>query len=86
MEMDATKKRRQELQAQADRQALQLYERILQARQGLAVVAVEARICQGCYMTLTPNDLMNLQGGRALVTCKSCQRILYLPEALGVTK
>jgi predicted nucleic acid-binding Zn-ribbon protein len=55
------------------------------ARGGVAVVPVEARICQGCYLTLTPNDLMNLQAGN-LVVCKSCQRILYLPENLGLTK
>jgi predicted nucleic acid-binding Zn-ribbon protein len=84
-EHEEIKQQREALQEQLDRQALVLYERVLAARGGKAVVPVEARICQGCYLTATPNDLMNLQAGN-LVVCKSCQRILYLPEILGLTK
>jgi hypothetical protein len=36
-------------------------------------------------MTLLPNDLARLRGGADLVTCKSCERILYFPEASGST-
>ncbi|MFO0984114.1 MAG: C4-type zinc ribbon domain-containing protein [Planctomycetota bacterium] len=82
-EHDQVKQKRAALQAQVDRQALGIYERALLARQGVAIVPVEARICQGCYMTLTPNDLMNLQAAN-LVVCKSCQRLLYLPEVVGL--
>ena len=37
----------------SDAAALKFYERILNAREGLAVVAVNGRICQGCFVTIT---------------------------------
>ena len=65
--------------------ALEIYERVLRGRNGEAVVAVTGRVCGGCQMTLLPNDLARLRGGADLVTCKSCERILYFPEASGST-
>lgn len=58
---------------------LEEYERLFAVRDGLAVCAVEAQFCQGCYTNITMNDLAKLSGGRAVVQCGSCQRILYLP-------
>lgn len=40
---------------------------------------VEANACGGCNQSLTPNLQSELRLGR-LVFCKSCGRILYLPE------
>ncbi|MCA8956388.1 MAG: hypothetical protein KDC87_09950 [Planctomycetes bacterium] len=55
------------------------YERLFESREGLAICAAEAQYCQGCYTQFTVNDLAKLQGGRTVVRCSSCQRILYLP-------
>jgi len=60
---------------------LKLYDRALAAH-GEGVGAVEANVCQGCFSTVTPNDRSRLISGLELVTCRSCQRILYLPEVL----
>jgi len=59
---------------------LTIYERALKARAGVAVVRVEGRVCSGCRMALTPNDLTRLRGPNEIVLCKTCDRILYLPE------
>ena len=59
---------------------LEEYSRLFAVRGGLAVCAVESRFCQGCYTNITMNDLAKLSGGRLLVQCGSCQRILYLSE------
>jgi len=56
------------------------YERLFAVRDGLAVCAVEARFCQGCYTNITMNDLAKLSGARSVVQCGSCQRILYLAD------
>ncbi|MHC4515509.1 MAG: zinc ribbon domain-containing protein [Planctomycetota bacterium] len=55
------------------------YDRLFAVRDGLAVCAVESQFCQGCYTNITMNDLAKLSGGRSVVQCGSCQRILYLP-------
>ena len=56
------------------------YHRLFESRDGLAVCEAEAQYCQGCYTQFTVNDQARLQGGKALVRCSSCQRILYLAE------
>jgi predicted nucleic acid-binding Zn-ribbon protein len=56
------------------------YDRILERHHDRAVVAVEGGVCQGCYMSVTPQMINTLMLGREIVLCKSCQRILYVPE------
>lgn len=65
-----------------DPEALKTYERVRTALDGDAIVHVENRICSGCYMSITSNDYVRICGMREIVTCKSCQRILYIPEYL----
>lgn len=64
-----------------DGAALKLYDRALKAH-GNAIVPAEAKTCQGCFSSLTPNDSNRLLSGRQVVLCRVCQRILYMPEAL----
>ena len=56
------------------------YHRLFESREGLAICEAEAQYCQGCYTQFTVNDQARLQGGKILVRCSSCQRILYLAE------
>jgi uncharacterized protein len=58
---------------------LPAYERLLAARGEDAMAAVQNRTCMACYTEITAqafNDLMLSQ----FVLCKSCGRVLYLPE------
>ena len=82
-EIAALKKEREALAETVDFEALKVYERVRSARDGVAVVPVEGNNCGGCHMTVTPNDLARLQGLQDIVLCKSCQRILYLPDTIG---
>jgi uncharacterized protein len=56
------------------------YQRMFGTRNALAVVACENGYCQGCYNKITTNDLARLMGGSSIVTCGSCQRILFLQK------
>jgi predicted nucleic acid-binding Zn-ribbon protein len=56
------------------------YEKLLDAREGRAIAAIEGRICQGCCVTVPNNIYVRLARGVELVTCPSCGRILYLPD------
>lgn len=53
------------------------YESLFPVRDGMPVCAVENQVCTGCYTSVTTNDLGNLMGRSMIVTCGSCQRILY---------
>lgn len=59
---------------------LSIYERVLKLRSGKAMVPATGKVCGGCQMALTPNDYRRVQGGQELVTCRSCERLLYLDE------
>ena len=58
------------------------YEKLLEAREGQAMVMLENRTCQGCYVTVPPNIYVRLARGVDLVCCPSCHRVLFLPEML----
>jgi predicted nucleic acid-binding Zn-ribbon protein len=55
------------------------FHRLAGVRQGRVVVAVENGACSGCNVKLRGPVLTQLKEGRSLVTCESCQRILFLP-------
>jgi len=73
--------RRGQIRRGIDGEVLKIYDRVFEAH-GSAIVPAEANTCQGCFSTLTPNDRNRLIGGRQLVICRVCQRILYMPEVL----
>lgn len=80
-EIRALRERWEERARAVEEGALSLYRRIAAGRDGVAVVPVENGSCGGCYMNLPPQSVNLLMGGRELVQCRSCQRILYLPGA-----
>lgn len=59
-------------------EVMEVYERLLSAREGVALAELEGRVCQGCYMEVPANLYVKLSRGIELVQCRSCDRILYL--------
>ena len=57
---------------------LQLYERVLARLKDTALVRVENKVCQGCFMSVNPQKVNTIMIGRELVQCGNCLRILYL--------
>jgi hypothetical protein len=70
--------RRGALSLALEPEVLNRYERLIEAREGVALAALESRICQGCYMEVPSNVFVKLARSTELVTCPSCDRILYL--------
>ncbi|MEO0479731.1 MAG: C4-type zinc ribbon domain-containing protein [Planctomycetota bacterium] len=56
------------------------YTRVVNARDGVAVVPVEGETCTGCYVSIPPNMLVKVMSGGSVVQCNMCQRILYVAE------
>jgi predicted nucleic acid-binding Zn-ribbon protein len=55
----------------------QLYERVRKGRRGIGVAeAIDGR-CSACQMALRPQFAQELKRGDKVMSCESCQRILY---------
>ena len=59
---------------------LKRYTMLLAKREGLAVVPVNDSVCQGCHMTLPPQQVNEVRRADKLNLCPTCQRILYIKE------
>jgi predicted nucleic acid-binding Zn-ribbon protein len=55
------------------------YDRLMTVRGDDALSVVENRTCMACYTEITPQNFQELSRGQ-FVLCKSCGRILYMPE------
>jgi predicted nucleic acid-binding Zn-ribbon protein len=55
------------------------YQRIVAAKGPDALAPVQGRTCAACYTEITAQQYNELQQ-EFFVQCKSCGRILYLPE------
>jgi predicted nucleic acid-binding Zn-ribbon protein len=62
----------------------QRYERVRKGRRGRAVAeALEGR-CSACNLTLRPQLSQDLKRGEEILSCESCQRILYYNPPVAV--
>jgi predicted nucleic acid-binding Zn-ribbon protein len=49
----------------------------LKTREGEALAELSSGICQGCFVNIPRNTVVRLARGAELVTCPSCDRILF---------
>lgn len=60
---------------------LNRYERILNHKDGIAIVPVQGEgSCGGCFMNVTPQKLNVIRMNQELIECEMCSRILYLED------
>ncbi|KKK65303.1 hypothetical protein LCGC14_2975510 [marine sediment metagenome] len=57
----------------------ELYQRVVRQKGEDALAAVEGQVCSGCHQQVPLNVCSDLMMGRHLF-CKSCGRLLYVPE------
>ena len=62
-------------------ETLHVYDRVLKIREGIALVPFVKDACGGCHRRLPPQVLNEVLLKAKLVTCESCNRILYFDEA-----
>ena len=72
--------RAKRLSDDVDKESLTLYERLLAAREGVALAELEGKICQGCHMEVPSNLYVKVARGTSLAQCPSCDRIFYIRE------
>ncbi|NIA05990.1 MAG: hypothetical protein GWP11_08510 [Proteobacteria bacterium] len=59
---------------------LHRYDMLLKKRNGSAVVETINGICQGCFMSIPPQQFNEVRKGDKLNFCPTCQRVLYFKE------
>jgi len=80
----ALRKERAEVVSAVAPAVYQRYERIRKGRRGRAVAeAVEGR-CSACNLTLRPQLFQDLKRDDQILSCESCQRILYYNPPVSV--
>lgn len=68
-----------------DERLLTAYTRIrANARNGLAVVAVQRDACGGCFNNIPPQRQMDIRMRKKIIVCEYCGRILVDPELAGI--
>jgi predicted nucleic acid-binding Zn-ribbon protein len=75
--LDEMEEQRKELLAGLPQKLVRQYERIREARDGTALAEVKDELCLACHMAIQPQLYNQLQRGDQLVSCPSCNRILY---------
>ena len=78
--LEGLKKEREELAAKVDEDLLDLFNRLFASKGDAAVVALEHDVCTGCHMKVTTATSVRVRGGREIVSCEQCGRILYFAE------
>lgn len=77
------KKKREKLTPTISPQLFKNYEKILEGREGLALVEVINDACGGCYMYLPPQIINEIKMREHIVYCESCQRMLYIRDEVA---
>lgn len=66
------------LVGEVDEELLELYEDLRAQKRGVAAVALEDGVCQGCHQKLSPLELERVKQSEGVRRCPSCRRILVL--------
>ncbi len=78
-QISGLEKERAEVAARIDDDLRDIYERLFTSK-GEAVVALEHEVCTGCHMKVTASTNARARGGREIVQCEQCNRILYFGD------
>ena len=71
------KKERDDLKSKIDEDLLDRFNRLFSSKGDAAVVALEHDVCTGCHMRITAQTAVRVRGGKEIVSCEQCGRILY---------
>jgi hypothetical protein len=73
--------RRDQIQEGLSESTRNLYQRIRQARRGVAVAEAREGLCTACNVLLRPQVYNEVRTNEVLLTCENCGRIIYYVES-----
>ena len=71
---------RKQVIPEIDPKILAQYDRILNSRDGLAIVTVKGNSCGGCNMFVPPQVINLIKMYERIITCEICNRMMYIDE------
>jgi len=77
----AEKAKREAFVAAVPLELLAHYDNVRRRRGGVAVARLNGNTCSVCRMNQPPQALVNIAKGNTVISCESCQRILFVAEA-----
>ena len=77
---DGAKSAREQAAAPIPDDVMRIYNHIRSRGKNNAVVPMDGALCSACRITLTSHMIVEVTKAKQLVTCESCQRILYRVE------
>jgi len=67
---------RDKITVRLDKEDIERYDRILNAKGGMAVVPVKRNACGGCFSRVPPQKILELRKNSQIHVCEQCGRIL----------
>jgi len=68
-----------------ERSDLDWYERIKNAKGGIAVVPIKRNACGGCFSRVPPQKMLEIRQNSKLYTCEHCGRILISDHIVSIS-
>ena len=78
--LDELTAERAEIAGKIEEETLGRFERLFASKGDAAVVALEHEVCTGCHMKVTTQTAVRVKGGKEIVSCEQCGRILYAAD------
>ncbi len=79
--VDELQKAREESLRQIAPDVRSLYDRVVEKKQGLALIRINGEVCGACQMQLRPQLINEVRLAENIIVCENCSRILYFEEA-----
>jgi uncharacterized protein len=80
-QIDTLKKKEEKLTENLDSEMVFKFERIINNKMGIGIVAIKGNVCMGCHMILPIQFANKVHLGEEFVFCPYCSRILYYEES-----
>jgi len=80
-QIDELKKKEAKLTENLDPEMVFKFERIINNKKGIGIVAIKGNVCMGCHMILPIQFANKVHLGEEFVFCPYCSRILYYEES-----
>jgi predicted nucleic acid-binding Zn-ribbon protein len=80
-QIEALKKKEEKLTENLDPEMVFKFERIINNKEGIGIVAIKGNVCMGCHMILPVQFANEVRIGEEYVFCPYCSRILFYEES-----
>ncbi len=78
--LEVLAKKRYEVSDKIPKPVFMRYEFIRERLEHPVIVGVRDGICTGCNIAIPPQSFIELQGGKQILSCPNCQRLIFWEE------